>query len=144
MAQKISMDLAGQFVRAHGNAIKLFLHEVTESQPVITPRFVLALLRGVEDTWTGPAWMPVDLHGYGTEAEVIDCISAEVKKVGSSCDTRGGNSQRRVISGPWSAVVSIPETYRLLKLRAEAAGFIVDGYRIFKIAKDEAEAEAEG
>lgn len=142
MAQKCSMELAGEFVRAHEAPINLFLSEVSEGGP-ITPRFVLALQRAVEDSWTGPMWEPVLLIGTGTEREVIDAIADEIKGVGHIRETRGGKSERRVISGPWSAVVSIPEAYRLLRQRAEAAGFVVDGRRIFRIAKDDVDTEAE-
>lgn len=143
MAQKCSMELSGEFVRAHSAAIDLFLNEVSESR-LVTPRFVLALQRAVEDTWTGPSWEPVILIGTGTESEVIEAIADEIKGVGLARQTRGGASERRVISGPWSAVVSIPEAYRLLRQRAEAAGYVVDGRRIFKIAKDDGETEVEG
>lgn len=133
MAQKCSMELAGEFVRAHEAAINLFLAEVAEGRP-ITPRFVLAMQRAIEDSWTGAVWEPVILIGTGTEDEVIRTIEAEIRAVGSARETRGGKSERRMISGPWIATVSIPEAYRLLRLRAEAAGFVVDGRRLFKIA----------
>ena len=141
MAQKVTMELAGEFVRAHEGAINLFLDEVTNGE-TITPRFVLALQRAVEDSWTGAGWEPVILFGTGTESEILSTIASELKRVGAVRENRGGVSERRVISGPWSATVSIPEAYRLLRIRAEAAGYLVDGRRIFKIAaEDEAEAE---
>lgn len=135
MAQKCSMELAGEFVRAHELAINKFLDEVTEGHS-ITPRFVLALQRAVEDSWTGAMWESVILIGTGTEDEVIRTIEAEVRGVGRVRKTRDGRSECRVISGPWIATVSIPEAYRLLRQRAEVAGFVVDGRRIFKITKE--------
>lgn len=135
MIQKFSMDLAGDFVRAHKTPINLFLDEITKGQPV-TPRFVLGLQRAVEDGWFGTRMEPMILYGTGTKDEVTRCIEGALEDVGKIRETRGGKSEARVIAGPQVAVVSIPEAYRLLRLRAEAAGFVVDGRRIFKIAKD--------
>lgn len=135
MSQKVSMEQAGEFVRAHETPINLFLDEITKAQPV-TPRFVLGLLRAVEDSWFGPRMEPMILYGTGTKDEVMRCIEGALDDVGETRETRDGKSEVRVISGPQVAVVSIPEAYRLLRLRAEAAGFVVDGRRIFKIAKD--------
>lgn len=142
MAQKCSMDLAGEFVRAHALAINIFLDEVTAGVPII-PRFVLGMQRAVEDSWTGGGWEPVLLIGTGTLDEVQREICAVLSSVGNETVSRGGNSTKRIIGGPWIATVSIPEMYRLLKMRAEAAGFIVDGRRIFKVAKEEQDSEAE-
>jgi len=142
MAQNCSMQLAGEFVRGHEKAISLFLEEVTENRP-ITPRFVLAMQRGTECSLLGPAFEPVFLVGYGTAEEVSDAITGEISRVGTVNKTRDGRSEKRIVSGPWSAIVSIPEAYRLLRQRAEAAGYVVDGRRIFKIA-EEAEADSEG
>ncbi|RRH68327.1 hypothetical protein [Falsigemmobacter faecalis] len=139
MAQKCSMELAGEFVRAHHEAISLFLHETTEGS-LITPRFVLGLQRGIEDSLFGVSWMPVSMCSYGTEEEILSAIEAEIKAVSRVSEAHGGHGKRRIISGPWIATVSIPEAYRLLKVRAEAAGFVVDGRRIYKIAKDDSEA----
>ena len=66
----------------------------------------------------------------------MDFIGGEMKAVGRESKTRNGRSEERVITGPSIAIVSIPETYRLLRARAEAAGFVVDGRRIFKIEPD--------
>ncbi|WP_017998243.1 hypothetical protein [Paracoccus sp. N5] len=141
MAQGCTIQLAGEFVRAHALAIKLFLDEVSAGQS-ITPRFVLAMQRAVWDSWTGSTWEPVILVGTGTAQEVADAYAGALNAVGSERETRGGRSDRRIIGGPWAATVSIPEMYRLLRQRAEAKGYIVDGRNIHKIAAEDGD-EAE-
>lgn len=141
MAQGCTIQLAGEFVRAHAPAINLFLDEVSAGQS-ITPRFVLAMQRAVWDSWTGSTWEPVILVGTGTAQEAADAYADALNAVGSEHETRGGRSDRRIIGGPWAATVSIPEMYRLLRQRAEAQGYIVDGRNIHKIAADD-EGEAE-
>ena len=141
MAQGCTIQLAGEFVRAHALAIKLFLDEVSAGQN-ITPRFVLAMQRAVWDSWTGSTWEPVILVGTGTPQEVADAYADALASVGSEHENRDGRSERRIIGGPWAATVSIPEMYRLLRQRAETQGYIVDGRNIHKIAAtDEDEAE---
>jgi hypothetical protein len=137
MAQGCNVALAGEFVRAHQKAIDLFLDEV-EGAHSITPRFVFALQMAIEDDWTGPNWIPTILLGTGTSDEVQDCYVMALNSVGRVRPTRDGRTTQRVIGGPWTATVSIPESYRLLRLRAKAAGYLVDGRSIFKIS-DEAE-----
>ena len=141
MAQGCTVQLAGMFVRCHARAIELFLDEVSAGHS-ITPRFVLAMQRAVWDSWTGSTWEPVTLVGTGTAQEVADAYAGALNGVGSERETRGGRSDRRIIGGPWAATVSIPEMYRLLRQRAEAKGYVIDGRNIHKIAADDGD-EAE-
>lgn len=143
MAQGCTIQLAGEFVRAHALAIKLFLDEVSAGQS-ITPRFVLALQRAVWDSWTGSTWEATILLGTGTAREVANAYADALNSVGAERETRGDRSDRRIIGGPWAATVSIPEMYRLLRQRAAAKGYVVDGRSIHKIAsepEDHAESE---
>ncbi|WP_323015994.1 hypothetical protein [Devosia sp.] len=141
MAQGCTIPLSAEFIRAHAQAINLFLDEVSAGKN-ITPRYVLALQRAVWDSWTGSQWEPVILFGTGTAKEVADAYAGTLSEVGTESETRDGRSERRTIGGPWAATVSIPEMYRLLRQRAEAKGYLVDGRNIHKVA-DEAQDEAE-
>jgi hypothetical protein len=139
-AQGATVEHAGRVVRNNDRAIKKFFDEVTADLPV-TPRFVLAMKVMVEDTITGTAWHNHDLHGYGTEAEVCEAIASEVKRIGIVREVNSPNRDpalpkrlERYVGGPWVVVQSIPEAYRLLKARAKAKGYIIDGRAIYKIA----------
>lgn len=137
MAQGCTVALSGEVLRAHKVALNLFLDEVENSNP-ITPRFVLALQTAIEDEWTGPRWESTILSGSGTMEEVQAYIAKALSRVGNVMTTRKGRTKERIIGGPWVATASIPEAYRLLKQRAKAAGYLIEGRDIFKIASDEA------
>ena len=140
LAQRCSMEQAGEAVRANEGAINLFLDEVAEATE-ITPRFIMAMQIAIEDSWhNAPRWEQVIATTTGTADEIQKEISRYVARVGQVVTTRSGRSEERVIGGPNISIVSIPEMYRLLRQRAEAAGYIVDGRRILKIA-DEVESE---
>lgn len=142
MAQNCSSQAAGFQVRIQASAIRAFLKEITEDLPV-TQRFVIALQVGVEDDWLGPVWRQSVLGGYGTTEEMLDFITAEINRMGTISETRNGKTSERVICGPSIAMASIPEAYRLLRLRARNAGYRVEGYQIYKIATDTDDSEPE-
>lgn len=119
-------------VRIHKRAIEQFLDEVDNDLP-ITSRFVISMQVAIEDSWTGASWMGIDVLAYGTAEEIIDVISGEINRLGHVSVTRGGRSTRRVIGGPNVIMASIPETYRLLQLRAKEAGYHIHGRKITKI-----------
>lgn len=135
MAQNCSSETAGFHVRIQSMAIKAFLKEITEDTP-ITQRFVIALQVGVEDDWLGPVWRQNGLGSYGTTEEILAFITAEINHMGKVSETRNGKTSERVICGPSIALASIPESYRLLQLRARNAGYVVNGYHLAKIAND--------
>ncbi|MFC5738045.1 hypothetical protein [Sinirhodobacter huangdaonensis] len=134
-AQGCSVSLTGEFMRAHKSAINKFLDEIEGDLPP-KPRFVLALQTAIEDEWVGITWQPMILCGYGSVEEVESAIAAEIAKVGRVIETRDGRVKDRVVGGPWIALASIPEAYRLLRQRAKAEGYMIEGRQIFKIADD--------
>lgn len=136
IAQGCTVALAGEFLRAQAFVVNLFLDEIENGQ-TITPRFVLAMQSAVEDDATGASWMPQFLAGMGTLGEVNGAIQDAIQQVGTVREARDGRSKTRIIAGPWIALASIPEAYRLLKQRAEAVGFGIDGRRIYKLEAGE-------
>ena len=139
-AQGCTAAEAAEFVRNHKLPITLFLDEV-ENSAAATSRFVLAMKIGVEDEWAGFQWQSYTLMGAGTEEEVSNAISRAISGVGRVRETRKGRTSERIVCGPWVAIASIPEAYRILRKRAENAGFLIDGRRIGRLASVEDEAE---
>lgn len=136
--QGCEMALAAEFVRTQGGAVTLFLDEVEKFQP-ITGRFVWGLQVADEDSWTGTRFTP-HLHlGAGTCNELVAHFQSALLSIGKIDPARDGRSETRHIGGPWVAVASIPEAYRILKLRAADAKFVVDGIKILPFAESESQ-----
>ena len=134
MDQGCSLQVAGECVRNHSAVISLFLDEVENHQPV-TPRFLAYIAHAVEDSLTGTAWVPVMVAGAsGTEDELMGIIGAELAGAGKLTATRDGRTTRRHLGGLRIASMSIPEAYRLLRMRAKAEGYVVDGRAILKLS----------
>ena len=133
-AQGCSVASAGEFVRCHATPIKMFLDEIEADKPV-TQRFVLAMQTLHEDT-LGSHWFATILAGTGTEAEIIRTIAAAMQKVGTITKIYNGKHEERAVGGPWVAMQSIPEAYRLLRQRARAKGYVIDGRSINKITNE--------
>ncbi|SOC02185.1 hypothetical protein [Rhodobacter maris] len=139
-AQGVSVTVIGETVRAHSLALDKFLDEIENSMPC-TPRFVLAMSNAIEDPFTGINWEPVALYGAGTLDEVQSTILDGLKRVGQVQKSGNGDFEYRCVAGPSISLASIPEAYRLLRARAKAAGYVVDGRSIFKISDSEEAAE---
>lgn len=133
-AQGCSVALAGEFVRSHATPIRMFLDEIEADKP-ITQRFVLAMQTMHEDS-LGSHWFATILAGSGTESEIIPTIAAAMQKVGTITKTYNGKLEERAVGGPWVAMQSIPEAYRLLRQRARAKGHVIDGRSINKITTE--------
>lgn len=132
--QGCEMAIAAQFVRSQGDAISLFLAEIADfSQPL--DRFVWVLQVAHEDEWTGPRWDPRLPSGSGTKEELLIAFTEAVEATGKISGSRDGRSKIRQIGGPSLSVASIPEAYRLLKHRAKAAQFLIEGDRVIQIVE---------
>lgn len=132
--QGITAEDASEFVRHHTEHVVRFLDK-TERGEAAEPESVIALYEAVEDSLTGPRWQKSVGLG-GTDEDVLSAVKIVLARVGKTRDRDNGRTLRN-FGGPHLAVASIPEAYRLLKLRAEAAGFGVDGRRIYKLETGE-------
>ena len=140
--QGCEMALAAEFVRTQGKAVTLFLDEVENFQP-ITTRFVWAMQVADDDSWTGTRFTPYLHVGTGTRDELVAHFVSALDSIGKIAPTRDGQSEIRHIGGPWVAVASISEAYRLLKLRAANAKFLVDGIKVLPFAQAEGQNDVE-
>lgn len=133
-AQGISASQAAEFVNAQLANVERFLNELQTGD--MTPRFVAAIYVAEEDDF-GTQWLPVVYWGTGTADELMDAFAGELKATSKTVEKRGVAGTVRRIGGPHVSVAPISEAYRLLRHRAEAAGFMVDGRRIFRIEQGE-------
>lgn len=129
--QGVTNEDAAEFVQAHSWHLNRFLDQIEQGEAV-QQVFVAAFYEAVEDSLTGPRWIKV-LPAGGSAEEVQAGVASTLARIGQIRETRDGRSTERTIAGPHLAVASIPEAYRLLKQRAEAAGFGIDGRRIYKL-----------
>lgn len=140
-AQGCSVALAGERVRAHASPVKMFLDEIEADKP-ITQRFVLAMQTAAEDSLTGVTrWWPSIVPETGTQDEVIETFASAVRQIGTISLARKGLTEERKVCGPWAAIQSIPEAYRLLRQRARAKGYVIDGRSINKVTDESEQAE---
>jgi hypothetical protein len=128
--QGFKVSDAAQFVRTQTRALVLFLDNLPLGDEA-DARFVIALRVAVEDSQIGVSWQNQFLVGYGTHDEIADHIAGALDRVGS--EVRGGTSRRRTIGGPHIGVAPVAEAYRLLRARAESAGFRIDGRDITEV-----------
>lgn len=133
--QGVSNEDASEFVQAHGSHATRFLDQVERGQTG-EQEFVAAFYSAEEDSLTGQRWTKL-VNAGGTAEEVLASVASTLARVGLTRETRNGRSTERTIAGPHLAIVSIQETYRLLKQRAEVAGFGIDGRRIYKLEQGE-------
>lgn len=135
--QGISASQAAEFVNAQMANVERFLKELQTGD--IIPRFVAAVYVAEEDD-LGTHWFPIVYWGTGTTDELMDTLAGVLKSTSATVEKRrfGKEVTVRQIGGPHVSVAPISEAYRLLRHRAEAAGFMVDGWRIFRIEKGEA------
>ena len=132
--QGMSLEVAGECVRDHHGVISLFLDEV-ENHQFPTPRFVSHIALPVEDSLAGVAWEPVIVAGGdGTADELTEIIKGALAGASKIVATRDGRTAKRHLGGLHVASVSIPEAYRLLRVRAKAQGYVVDGRAILKLS----------
>jgi hypothetical protein len=132
-------DRAVEAVTSQANVIDLFLSELAEGRA--QPRFILLLTMVEEDSMFGARFGHDVRGGYGTPEEIGAAITAGLARVGRTVETRDGRSTRRTIGGPFAAVASVNECFRLLKLRAEAAGYLIDGRRILPLGTPDTEGD---
>lgn len=129
-SQGFSVPNAAEIVREQSRVADLFLADL-ESEDEAQPRFVLALRMAVEDSLTGAYWQGASYVNRGTLEEVQASIASSLNSIGRVYTDEGGGTQR-TIGGPHIAVAPVAEAYRLLQLRAKAAGFTVAGNQIVK------------
>ena len=133
--QGLSVGMAGAAVARHSKVIALFLNDVEAQQPS-EHLFVLDILFCVEDSLTGGhRWESQGSYG-DTQASVQGQMVVALGRAGEVVSTRNGRTQERKVAGPWVAVASIPEAYRLLCQRAREAGYVVAGRSVLKIAAE--------
>lgn len=132
--QGITAEDASEFVRHHTEHVVRFLGK-TEQGEAAEPESVIALYEGIEDSLTGPRWQKS--LGFGGTDEVVQAVFASaLARVGKTRERDNGRTLRN-FGGTKLAVASIPEAYRVLKSRAKAAGFGIDGRRIYKLEAGE-------
>ena len=137
-AQGVSLADAGVCVRTQEAALSAVFKAINEGRP--EDRFVTAMYDCEEDPIAGPRWIltPYSL-GAGTAEEIAAAVASSLGKVGQDLYMTSRYGPARRIGGPHLSVASVLEAYRLLKIRAKEAGYIVDGLDIHKIAKGEDE-----
>lgn len=129
--QGYSMAQAAEFVLSQQRLLSIFLAGIDEDA-VPAALFVTAFSYPEEDSWTGFHWVP-SLGGGGYSEDIIDRLTKDLDRVGETYETRKGRSTSRIVGGPHVATVFLPEAYRLLRQRAKAAGYLVDGSRIIRL-----------
>ncbi|MCE6951693.1 hypothetical protein LAZ29_12220 [Cereibacter sphaeroides] len=121
-SQNIPAVEVAEFVICQRHAVGAFL-DAADAGAELPDLFVSAILRAVEDPNT-VQWMPVHGIHYGTDEELRDFFASELAMVGKT------SAGKRIIGGPLVAVASLREAYRILRIRADAAGFAIMGRRI--------------
>jgi DNA-binding transcriptional MerR regulator len=133
--QGVSNEDASEFVQAHCSHATRFLDRVERGETG-EQEFVAAFYSAEEDSLTGLRWTKL-VNAGGTAEEVLASVASTLARVGLTRETRNGRTTERTIAGPRVSVASIPEAYRLLKQRAEAEGYGIDGRRIYKLEQGE-------
>lgn len=131
-AQGVSNADASEFVRAHAARVNAFLDQIERGE-VPEPVFVAAFYEAEEDSLTnGIRWTMVAPAG-GTAEELVASVARCLSRVGQDRTTRKGRTVERTVAGPRVAVASVGEAYRVVKARAEVAGYGIEGRRFYQL-----------
>jgi hypothetical protein len=125
--QGLSAAQASEVTLIQRANIETFLDEIEAGGP-ITARFVACISRARtrdHPIFTGLSWVPMMYWGYGTAEELRDVIASQIT-----------DDVTDLSNGPHVAAAPMASAYRILKGRAEAAGFLIDGRRILRLAQD--------
>lgn len=133
---------AAEFVNMQRRAIDKFL-DMIEQGAVGEPLHVAAISELREDSMIGERWVPTLFWGTGTTEQLSDVFSSIIERAGTVHKTRQGKTTERCTGILKVASVPLAEAYRILKDRAEAAGYVVDGRKVHKIAEGDTEEGAE-
>lgn len=131
--QGLRMSDAAEIVRHQGNVIRAYLTAIATHQPP-EQLFVTSFSVCKEQSDLGPKWDRIALSTSGTAEAIMDAMRASLENTGHVFDT--GRRTIRQIGGPHVSIAPVGEAYRLLKQRAELAGYMVDGFNIHKIASE--------
>lgn len=101
--------------------------------------YIVAARIPVLDSLTGARWKPHFADDWGTADAIATFLREGLARVGRVRKTRDGQTEERIIGAPHLGVANMSEAYRILKARAERAGFVIDGRRIFAIAQADSE-----
>jgi len=123
--QGLSAAQASEATFTQRSNIETFLDEIEAGAP-ITPRFVaMVSIAKADRSIPGLHWTPTMYWGTGTAEELRNEITSHIS-----------DDMTTVSNGPHVAVASVASAYRILKGRAEAAGFLIDGRRILRLSQD--------
>lgn len=128
--QGASMSGAAEAVSYQASAIARFLAAVEAHEPL--PALFVGHLRYKSEDRTGARWTSRSM-GLTTAEEISEAVAGVLSAMGT---TTTGRIPERIVAGPSLAVASIGEGYRLLKERAAAAGYAVDGRSILRVVAD--------
>jgi len=131
VAQGGTFEASSEVVRARFDLLETFLTAVERGADL--PQTFIASWRVPEEcSLSGPRWTPI-LGIGGAAEELVEAFRHDLAQVGQVREAHNGRATVRRIGGPNVALVSLPECYRLVQLRARAAGFVVDGRRIARV-----------
>ncbi|MFD1193348.1 hypothetical protein ACFQ3C_01520 [Seohaeicola saemankumensis] len=134
----IHADRAAELVRDNLHVVNKFLDGIDKGKGV-QPLFIANIVTLEFDSWVGRNWKETELLSTGTFEEIANTFAAKGELAGQEKQTRGGRSIERSTGVINVAVVALAEAYLILKERAEAAGFVLDGRKIYKIKDAETE-----
>lgn len=123
---------AASFVRTQRLTITRFLDAIEANRPA-PQTFVAACYIATEDSKRGVNFKEAYIADTGSADEILRSFEADLSNAGRVINIPDDNRTERYLGVTHITTVSIPEAYRLLKLRAETAGYVVDGRRILKL-----------
>lgn len=125
---------AADAVRGSWHVIERFTDDL-EAERDPGNRFAAALVTAVEHSVTGPAARASDLLTTGTAEELLDILKGCMDNAGRVSD-RGNGATLRNLGAVSFVAASLSEGYRLLAIRAAAAGYQVHGRTILPHANE--------
>ena len=135
-AQGVDMATSAQAVFSQRGSLGRFMDALDQSQPQ-PPFFVASISVAEEEHRNGELWVSRWLPTFAgvilTADDLSQFVAEEIAKTGRVTEFPEKHRTVRRIGGPRVAIASITEAYRLLRQRAELAGFVIDGRKIHRI-----------
>lgn len=134
LAQGISAQVANCEIRSQSRILKKFLDMVSNGEAPSQLVIAAIRLRMIDNT-VGYSWEDIEINGNGTVDDVLQEIKFALGMLGT--ERKNGQNVERIVSGPVIAIADVREAYRIAKMRARDTGYILDGYNLFPVPKED-------
>lgn len=132
-AQGVDLSVAAQVVRHNELTVERFLDAVERRET--PPRSLIADVWTIRHSASRGTFVDRPIQLLSTDDDVVGAVAAALAGIGKDWPSDQESASRQ-IAGPWLIVASVAEAYRLLQLRADRAGYVVDGRRILSLGDD--------